>query len=101
MVVVAADISKFAREPSCYVKWFELLFSEYFIQGAKEESVGMQPCILMDSKNCKKEKAEFSYMEIVCRPTLLTLSFWANEKFKEILDIMEKNRKSLETKSES
>jgi 3'5'-cyclic nucleotide phosphodiesterase len=101
MIIIAADVCKFAREASCYVKWFEILFNDYFMQGAKEESVGLQPCILMDSKNCKKEKAEFSYMEIICRPTLLTLSFLANEKFKEILDLMEKNRKSLETKSEA
>jgi len=73
-VLHCADIGKFARPLSLYLKWSEKLMLEFFQQGETEKELKLPVSPFMDSENTIKERVLISYVEVIVQPTIELLN---------------------------
>ena len=73
-ILHAADVGKFARPLSLYLKWSEKLMLEFFQQGETEKELKLPVSAFMDSENTVKERVLISFIEIIVQPTLELLN---------------------------
>ena len=73
-ILHVADIGKFARPLSLYLKWSEKLMLEYFQQGETEKELKLPVSPFMDSENTIKERVLISFIEIIAQPTIELLN---------------------------
>jgi len=94
-----ASCFKVVRDRSCFFKWMDKMFEEFFKQGDMEKQLELPIGKFMDRENCNKEKAFSNYINVVCKPLFVTVLIMVDNEeinnliFKEGID---KNKKNLE-----
>lgn len=84
-ILHCADIAKFARPLSLYLKWSEKLMLEFFQQGETEKELKLPVSAFMDSENTIKERVLISYIEIIAQPTIELLNIISPSTHNDII----------------
>ena len=73
MVFHLSDISNPAKRWDICLKWTELLYIEFFMQGDSERNVGKPISYLMDRTTVNIAKAQLGFIDVIIYPSFETL----------------------------
>lgn len=94
-ILHAADISNPTKLTPIYIKWVDLVFTEFFLQGDIEKKENLPISLLCDRSTTDINKAQVGFMKFVVKPSFECLTLMAPE-IKTYLDYLNRNLKYFE-----
>ena len=68
LVVHTADLSNPAKMGSIFIKWTEIVYTEFFNQGDKEKELGYNISMLCDRTTTNINKSQIGFIKFVVKP---------------------------------
>ncbi|KAH7638472.1 calcium/calmodulin-dependent 3',5'-cyclic nucleotide phosphodiesterase 1C-like protein [Dermatophagoides farinae] len=87
-----ADLSNPTKKLELYQKWCSLLMEEFFQQGDKEHSMGLEISPMCDRNNATIEKSQVGFIDYIVHPLWETWADLVHPDAQDILDTLEENR---------
>ncbi|XP_054161516.1 cAMP-specific 3',5'-cyclic phosphodiesterase-like isoform X2 [Oppia nitens] len=87
-----ADLSNPTKRLDIYQRWCSLVMEEFFQQGAKEKSMGLDISPMCDRYNATIEKSQVGFIDYIVHPLWETWGDLVHPDAQEILDTLEDNR---------
>ncbi|KAJ6224787.1 hypothetical protein RDWZM_003332, partial [Blomia tropicalis] len=87
-----ADLSNPTKRLHLYQKWCSLLMEEFFQQGDKERTLGLEISPMCDRNNSTIEKSQVGFIDYIVHPLWETWADLVHPDAQEILDTLEENR---------
>lgn len=88
-IIHASDISNPCKQANVCRVWVDLLFTELFSQGMKEEAEGLPFSYFCDRKKTKIIKVQLDFIKKIVRPTFESLMFVTPEIEAYYINILE------------
>ena len=87
-----ADLSNPTKPLPIYQKWLERVMNEFFLQGDREASEGLEISAMCDRHNASIEKSQVGFIDFVVHPLWESWSDLVAPDAQDILDTLESNR---------
>jgi cAMP-specific phosphodiesterase 4 len=87
-----ADLSNPTKPLDIYQQWIERVMEEFFLQGDRESSEGLEISAMCDRHNANIEKSQIGFMDFIVHPLWESWADLVAPDAQSILDTLEKNR---------
>ncbi|GFQ91880.1 hypothetical protein TNCT_555961 [Trichonephila clavata] len=91
-MVHCADLSNPTKPLNIYKQWVDLIMEEFFQQGDKERSQGMDISPMCDRHTATIEKSQVGFIDYIVHPLWETWGDLVHPDAQDILDTLEENR---------
>ncbi|GIX95252.1 hypothetical protein CDAR_256561 [Caerostris darwini] len=91
-MVHCADLSNPTKPLNIYRRWVDLIMEEFFQQGDKERSQGMDISPMCDRHTATIEKSQVGFIDYIVHPLWETWGDLVHPDAQDILDTLEENR---------
>ncbi|XP_042903673.1 3',5'-cyclic-AMP phosphodiesterase 4C isoform X3 [Parasteatoda tepidariorum] len=91
-MVHCADLSNPTKPLDVYKQWVDLIMEEFFQQGDKERSQGMDISPMCDRHTATIEKSQVGFIDYIVHPLWETWGDLVHPDAQDILDTLEENR---------